>query len=63
MEKNRRAQSELQQKTRKHKNNLLELTDTIIKMKYTLEGISILSDRKEHINHLENRIMEITKSK
>lgn len=63
MEKNRGAQWELQQKTRKHKNNLLELNNIITKMKYALEGISILSDTKECITHLENRIMEITKLK
>lgn len=39
-------------KTRKHKKNLLELNNTITKMKYTLEGVnSILSDTEEWINH------------
>lgn len=40
MEKNRGTQWELQQKTRKHKKNLLELNNTVTKMKYTLEGIN-----------------------
>lgn len=52
MEKNRETQWELQQKLESIKKNLLELNNTITKMKYILEGVnSILSDKEECINH------------
>ena len=43
------------------KKNQSKLKNTICEIKNTLEGItSPLDDTEEHINHLEDRIMEIT---
>ena len=60
-ENNKGTQLELQQRTRKYKQNKSELNNTITEMKNILDEFnSRLDDTEECIRDLEDRIVEIT---